>query len=154
MEQGGYSRGFAKTELIGQLFVRKGLINAAQLDEALKFQKSKGGLLGEILVHQGLISEEVLGEALATQVDMVYIPLDKYKISKEILGIFPKNLATKYSVVPIERMDGVMTLASAEPLSPEAREAIEKQAQYKIVNVIATKMQIDKIIRLSFLMQA
>ncbi|RME73868.1 MAG: hypothetical protein D6785_16550, partial [Planctomycetota bacterium] len=41
--------------LIGELALKKGLINEEQLEEALKYQEKEGGKIGEILIQLGYI---------------------------------------------------------------------------------------------------
>lgn len=52
---------------LGVLFVEKGLVSEAALEEALEVQRRDGGRLGEILVARGAISRLDLANALSTQ---------------------------------------------------------------------------------------
>ncbi|MCY1282123.1 hypothetical protein D9M70_309490 [compost metagenome] len=52
---------------LGQVLINKGLIDRAQLDEAMRLQQQSRKRLGEILVDQGLVSERQLHKALKKQ---------------------------------------------------------------------------------------
>jgi len=52
---------------IGEIFVERGLISAAQLEDALEEQKKSGRRLGEILVATGRLTRLELASALADQ---------------------------------------------------------------------------------------
>jgi uncharacterized coiled-coil DUF342 family protein len=52
---------------IGEIFVERGLISAAQLEDALEEQKESGRRLGEILVATGRLTRLELASALADQ---------------------------------------------------------------------------------------
>ncbi|MDH5717154.1 MAG: hypothetical protein OEZ22_05910 [Spirochaetia bacterium] len=52
---------------LGDLLIKKNLINETQLNQALELQKKRGGLLGVVLVEMGLIDSHVLAEALEEQ---------------------------------------------------------------------------------------
>src|SRR5262249_60089831 len=52
---------------IGEIFVERGLVTDAQLEEALAEQKRSGTRLGEILVASGRLSRLELASALADQ---------------------------------------------------------------------------------------
>ena len=41
------------TKQLGELLLDRGIINQGQLDQALNYQRIKGGLIGEILVELG-----------------------------------------------------------------------------------------------------
>lgn len=58
-------------ERLGQLLLRKGLINVEDLEKALKRQKSTGRRLGQILVELGYLSKEDITAALRLQVEEV-----------------------------------------------------------------------------------
>jgi len=136
-----------KTNLLGQILLKKGLISKEQLQEALGIQKKKKGLLGDILIGLGYISDEKLSIALASQTDLGYIPVEKYKVSKEILKLVPKDLAHKYCFIPLEKIGGVLTIALANPFDREAIRQIETVTRHKVVCLIGTKTQIEKAIK-------
>ena len=52
---------------LGELLVLCGLVSAADRDQALVFQRDRGGRLGGMLVRMGALSEEALYAALAEQ---------------------------------------------------------------------------------------
>jgi chromosome segregation ATPase len=54
-------------QLLGSLFVEKGLITPEELQEALEEQKTSGERIGQILVKRGLVSGPVLTTVLAEQ---------------------------------------------------------------------------------------
>jgi lipopolysaccharide/colanic/teichoic acid biosynthesis glycosyltransferase len=55
-------------KLIGQVILESGVINEAQLEEALKHQEKWGGKVGEILIEKGYITEQKLKDFLNLQV--------------------------------------------------------------------------------------
>lgn len=55
-------------KLIGQVILESGVINEAQLEEALKHQEKWGGKVGEILIEKGYITEQKLLDFLNLQV--------------------------------------------------------------------------------------
>lgn len=143
-------RPIAKTNLLGQLLIKNGLITHQQLEKALSVQKSKGGMLGDILTGLGFISQEALGMALASQTEAVYIPVEKYKISKDILDLIPKDTALKYQCIPLEKINGVLAVAMVNPLDQDAINEIERITQYKLICMVGTKIQIEAILNANY----
>jgi len=140
-----------KTELLGQILLKKGLITSKQLEEVLVIQKKEGkGLLGEILIQKGFISEELLCVALSSQSDYCYIPVERYKISKDLVKLVPKEMASKYYLIPLEKIGGVLTVAMANPFDQEAINMAQAATHHKIVCVIGGKKQIEKVIKLYY----
>ncbi len=56
-----------KDHRLGDLLVAKGLLRAADLDAALRFQSATGQRLGHILIDKGFVSRPALHKALARQ---------------------------------------------------------------------------------------
>lgn len=144
------SRPAVKTNLLGQLLLKNNLVTLRQLEQALNIQKDKGGMLGDILLEMGVISQESLGMALATQTEAVYIPLEKYKIPREILNLIPKETAFKYLCVPLEKIGSVLAVAMVNPLDKGAIADIEALTRYKLICMIATKAQIENILKANY----
>ncbi|MDO8332887.1 MAG: hypothetical protein Q7T02_02805 [Pseudomonas sp.] len=55
---------------LGQLLIDKGLVTAAQLDNAIKLQLTSSKRLGEILIEQGVLTERQLCKALKKQTSL------------------------------------------------------------------------------------
>lgn len=141
----------ARTDLLGQILIRKNLISNSQLDEALALQRQEGsGLLGDVLIKKGFISEELLAVALASQTDLCYCPVERYKITKEAMKLIPKDVALKYCCLPLEKIGGVLTIAMANPFDQDAIAAVESLTHYKIICMIGSKTQIEKSINLLY----
>ena len=141
------TKGAVKTNLLGQILVKKGLLTKEQLQEALNIQKrEKFILLGNILVKMGYLTEEKLSLALASQTDLSYLPVEKYKISQEVLKIVPKDLARKYSFIPLEKIGSVLTVVMANPFDKRTISEVEAAIHHKVVCLVGTKTQIEKAI--------
>ena len=54
---------------LGDIFVERGTITTAQLDEALAVQREAGGRIGEILVELGYVTRVALAGVIAEQWD-------------------------------------------------------------------------------------
>lgn len=139
-----------KTDLLGQILLKKRFVTAAQLEEALAAQKKEGGLLGDTMVKKGFITEEFLCIALASQSDYCYIPVERYKVTKDILKLIPFEAAAKYNCIAIEKIGSSLTVVMANPLDQEAVKAIEAATHYKAVCAIGAKGQIEKVIKANY----
>lgn len=67
---------------MGDILLRQGLINEAQLAESLALQKSTDKKLGEILVEKGIINEHQLLQFLAAAYQLPMINLDETVIDE------------------------------------------------------------------------
>ncbi len=139
-----------KISLIGQVLLKKKLISEEQLKDALSEQKENGGLLGDILIQKGFISEDKMCQALASQSDLCYIPLERYKVSKDILKLMSADISDEYCCLPIDKIGDVLTISMADPFNQKAINMIETIIHCKVVSVIGAKTQIEKMIKLYY----
>jgi len=93
------------------------VITNEQLTEALAEQKASNKRLGQILIEKGFISEEKLMEVLAEQLGVEKVNLYNYNIDPSVATSIPTYLAQRYQVIPIEKREGKVILAMADPLN-------------------------------------
>ncbi len=110
---------------LGELLIERGVINRKQLQHALEMQKIKGGLIGQVLVSLKYATEEAIAQALTAQYGFPYLPLDNYDIDSEIVKIVPKNVATQFCLIPVDKIGNNLTIAMSNPLNNLAIEDIE-----------------------------
>jgi type IV pilus assembly protein PilB len=135
-----------KISLFGQVLLKKGMITNEQLKEAVSIQKNKAGKLGDILVQLGYISQELLAIALASQIDYVFLPIERYKLAKDTVRLIPKELAYKYLCVALEKMGAVLTIVSADALDEKARDELSAATHCRIIPMLGAKDQLENVL--------
>ncbi len=135
-----------KTNLLGQILIKQGLITPNQLDEILAVQKKEGGLLGDLLIKKGHLTEELICSALASQTSLCYIPLDQYEVPKTMIKFVPEEIVRKYLCLPIEMIEGVLTLVINNPFDDKVINEVSRVSGLKIVCALSTRSQIEKAI--------
>jgi len=127
---------------LGQILVERGVIDNTQLQQALEAQKHGGGLVGEVIVELGFAKEEDIAYCLSLQFGYPYLSLENYEISQDIIKIIPKNVATHYCLVPIDRIGNTLTVAMANPLNIQAIEDLEDITHCDIQIFVSTPSDI------------
>ncbi|MBB5019477.1 type II secretory ATPase GspE/PulE/Tfp pilus assembly ATPase PilB-like protein [Chitinivorax tropicus] len=108
----------AKAKLpLGELLVSKGVISADQLQIALREQRNTGLPLGKQLVGLGFLSEATLREALSENLGQESVDLAKVVVDSAAIKLVPKDLAKRFTLVPIgfSRENGALRLAMSNP---------------------------------------
>ncbi len=131
---------------LGQLLIERGVISKKQLDEALKVQKERGGLIGQILVDLGHASEEAIAQALTAQYGFPYLPLENYDIDPGVVKIVPKNVASQFCLVPVDKIGNNLTIAMSNPLNTLAIEDIELVSGLCVQIFVSTGTDIKRAI--------
>ncbi len=131
---------------LGDLLLSVGLISDEQLNAALQNQKNTKKRLGQELIDEGIITEQQLIEALELQLGVEFIDLSKISIPAELTNILPKNIAKKYSLVPVRVSKNTLYIAMVDPLNFLAVEEVRKATRKKVVPMIATSASVDHTI--------
>ena len=129
--------GPARRKRLGEILVSMGKVKPAQVDEALKVQKAKGGALGAVLVDLGSCDPSDVGAALAVQMGMRHVELDELEIPSEVIEKMDAMTARSYNVVPIEFDVGRLTVAMADPNNFRAVDELRTLLSYEIVAAVA-----------------
>jgi len=127
---------------LGDILVRQKLIDQEKLANALAASKKDKIPLGKALLNLHFIQEEQLAKAVATQYDLPYVSLDKYRLGPELSKIFNASYAMKHRIVAIEKKDKYVTVAMAFPLSTHVLHELEVLIQLSIIPVIAREKDI------------
>ena len=133
-------------EQIGQVLIQRGVISPEQLKQALAAQKEQGELLGEILIKLKFTTEEDIAQALAMQHDFPYLPLANYEIDPKAVKMVPESLSRKHCILPIDKMNDILTVVMANPLDSKAIEEMEALTNCKIEVFVATYTEIKQAI--------
>jgi type IV pilus assembly protein PilB len=131
---------------LGQILMERGVINNAQLQEAVESQKREGGLIGEVIVGLGFAKEEDIAYCLSLQFGYPYLPLYNYEISDEVTNIIPKNVCMHYCLIPIDKIGNTLTIAMSNPLNVQAIEDLEEIIHCDIQIFVSTPSDIRKSI--------
>jgi len=133
-----------KTEAIGEVFLRLGLINRDQLKQAIEKQKllKRQESLGDVLVSMGFISEKDKGRGLAEQWGVPFVDVGDVEIDASLTRLVPENVARKLKVVPIAKKNGKLTLAMKNPLDIFAIDEVRMMTGIDVEPAIASEEDI------------
>lgn len=137
---------FSKKRLLGKILLEREAITQSQLDHALEVQKEDGGYLGEILVNLGYVEEHDVVVALVIQCHVPYIAIDKYEIDQSIIQLIPTDVVHKYHIVPLDRVNDILSVVMADPLDVAARAEVKRITKCRLAPFIATQREIEKAI--------
>lgn len=127
---------------IGDLLIDAGLITEVMLDEALDYQRDNGGKVVEALVSLGHLHVDDFINFLSSQPGIASIDLANYQIPREITELFPKELAMKHEVFPIDKMGKLLTLGMACPIDSISIAQIEKETGLHVKPILCPQSDI------------
>ncbi|MDP2913166.1 MAG: ATPase, T2SS/T4P/T4SS family [Candidatus Omnitrophota bacterium] len=130
-----------------KILIDKKLIDKSGLDNAISFQKEKGGSLSDIIVNLGLISKDKLMLVLSRELGIPPINLSRYKVDPSVIKLIPKKTVKFCKILPISKIGNTLTVALADPLNIFAIDDIKALTGFKISPIITTEKDIREGIR-------
>lgn len=136
-----------KTLFLGEILIRKNLINWDELDIALQVQKDTRQFLGKILIDKGFISEENLCEALSEQFNLPILDIKNKEIKWELADKLHKSLILEHRCFPIEEDEATVIVIVTNPLDVEGTAQMEKHfSNYQIKKALVSGKDMDGLI--------
>ena len=132
---------------IGTILNQKGLIDDAQLSDAIEEQKRTGERLDRVLVRMGFIGDAEVLKAIGTHFEMPIVDLESIEVDDETLRTLPSKLVFKQRCVPIGRANGVLRVATSDPFELSAFDELRLLTGMGIELVLADERDLTKFIR-------
>jgi adsorption protein B len=126
---------------LGDLLLERRHLTVQQLDEALATQTLRGRRLGEVLVELGVVTEDEVVSALGVQLHLPVRDLAAAPASAAAMALVPCELALEYSVLPLDLQSGGLSMATADPPSPEQLQMLERSLGCPIALCLCTPSQ-------------
>ncbi|QQR80937.1 MAG: type II secretion system ATPase GspE [Deltaproteobacteria bacterium] len=128
---------------LGAILLENTTLTQEQLEEALSFQREKGGKLGEILIQLKFLRNEDILKALSIQVGIPYLnKIDVDEISSDLLGPLSLNYAKKQEVVPLRKEGTSIIVALSDPFNHSVLDDLRLIYHQSIKPVIAGSYEI------------
>ncbi|MEL7474592.1 MAG: type II secretion system protein GspE, partial [Planctomycetota bacterium] len=97
------------------VLVEHGLISPEQLEEAVAEQTASGERLDRVVARLGFATRAQILDALGDQFHLPIVDLAGVSPSPEAIRAVPPKLAYRLHCVPIERLNGAITIATSNP---------------------------------------
>ena len=115
----------ASRKKIGRILLENNFISKAILNEALEYWRKFGIGITQYLTVFGYISEEELAKCISEQFGLPYLPVNIYDIPRGIIDLVPLELVKKYWLIPIDQVEGIITVVMSDPLDKKAIKEVE-----------------------------
>src|ERR1041384_760368 len=124
---------------LGDLLLKEKRITPEQLQEALNYQKQKGGKLGYALVSLGFAKEAEITALLSKQFGVPSIAIGQFQIDPSVIKLVPAETAQKYQIIPLSRSGATLTIAMTDPTNVFAMDDIKFMTGYNVEPVVASE---------------
>ncbi len=132
---------------VGEILVRRGVVTADRVDDALRIAKERRTRVLDVLVQSRAAEEAAIVRALADEVGIPFI--EKIKIDAvpaELVELVPINFARQNRVIPVAERDGVVEVAVANPLDVHSIDDLRVLLRKPVEAVASTSEAIEDAI--------
>lgn len=131
---------------LGQLLVRQGHIEQAELDKALRFQDNSHKVLPKILLEMEVIDEATIINTIQGSQNINRVNPDEFHVPEGLAALVPREVCDKNILVPLKRTDNGLIVAMADPTDFNKLDDLKFITGLLVQPVLATQQEIiDKI---------
>ena len=131
---------------IGQLLLNAGIIAKDQLANALSVHSKRGGEFIDVLFSLGHMKPSTFFDFLLSHSHLTGVDLSTYEVDPELISLLPADLARKYGIVPIDKIESHLILGVESQLSDENLEEIEKITDLQMRSLLCATDDIEAAI--------
>ncbi len=132
------------TETLIQKLAQSGLGDPKKIEglqqEARKLSRSPIRLLYE----RELVPEVMLTDFLSDHLEIPALPLASFRVTKETLRLVPKKIAERHRLIPLARINNLLTVAVSDPFDVIARDDLEGITRCHVVYILASPKGISQ----------
>lgn len=124
--------------------VRDGIVSYETLEKAEELANVQNINIGQAMINSNIISEETLLKFLESKLHIPYVNLEDYNPDPRCFSYVAFADAFRYRIIPLFKIEDVLTVAMADPLDLFAIDKIIETAECSIEPVIASEASIMK----------
>ena len=124
--------------------VRDGIVSYETLEKAEELANVQSINIGQALINSGILAEDTLLKFLETKLHIPYVNLEDYTPDSKCFKFISFADARRYRIIPLFKIEDILTVAMADPLDLFAIDKIIETAECSIEPVIASEQSIIK----------
>jgi len=132
---------------IGEILVRRGVVSADRMQEALRVAEERGARLIDVLSATHAADDVVVARALADEAAIPFVnDIKADQVPADLIERTPINFARQHGVLPIGREGSRIIVAVSNPLDPTPLDDLRVLLDAKAVPVAAPLEAIERAI--------
>jgi len=124
--------------------VRDGIVTYETLEKADELATVQRINIGQALINSGVLAEDTLLKFLENKLHIPYVNLEDYTPDPKCFSYISFNDARRYKIIPLFKIEDILTVAMSDPLDLFAIDKIIETAECSIEPVISSETSILK----------
>ena len=133
-----------------QILTEQGKLTSSQVERALKYAKNNSLSFEKSIIDLHFLTEKALLETKAEILGQRSVDLTTFPVASEAAMSVTENIARSYTLIPLMKGKGVITIAMADPMNMEAIEDVETHTHCRVETMLANERDIVEAIETSF----
>lgn len=138
------------TQRLFDALVERRLVTPEQVTHARELHSQTKQPLGQVLVARGLITADDVKEVLEEELGVPRVDLASYAPEPGALRLVPATLAQARKVLPLFEIEGMLTVAVADPLDVFDMDELADQLSYELEPVLSDARDIEDAIKANY----
>lgn len=122
-------------KLVDELLTRE-LITPEQIKKAEKEAGATGATIERVLVSMGLVKNYDLGAVKADLLGVPFVNLKEYIVEQSALDLVPEEVARKYHIMPLFKINETLTIAMHDTLDIYTIDDLQRRTKSKIIDTV------------------
>ncbi len=124
---------------LGEVMLSRGMIDAAQLREALEQQRKTGRKLGRVLADLKFVTEVQICEVIADQLKISYVDLFQRELDPAMVRRLPEGMARRFRAIVLGPRAGGLEVGMVDPADMMAYDQLARTLQTAVYPVVVTE---------------
>lgn len=125
-----------------QEMINNGMLTVEYLETAKKEADFKKQSIGRVLIDKDIVLYERILNFVGERLSIPYVKLEDYEIDKNIIELIPSTIAQRFKIVPMFKIDDVLTVAMADPMDIISVDFIRTIAKCNVDPVLSSEQSI------------
>jgi general secretion pathway protein E len=132
---------------LGEILIRKNLVDADEISKAQEIEKKSGISLGQVLLKKGLIHENDLLTCVSEQYEIPTVLKIEVKNIQDFIPKVPLRFVQKYRIVPYSFENNILKVAVQDPTQLHQMDEIRLMfSNFEVQMHLALESEILKVI--------
>jgi len=132
------------------ILLKRGLVTDEDANSAQSSAEENGKSFSTIILEKGLVDEKDLIAAIAKEMNVPPIDVSKVFVEDDVLETLPQDLATYYGVLPISKLDNMLTIAVSNPFDILKLDDVKIVTGCSVRPVVSTEHSIQEAIKRNY----
>ncbi len=132
---------------IGSILLTQGKITSEQLESIREKSLHSGRRVEDMLVEMGIVTDREVLKARSEQLSIPVVDLTHIVVDTELLKLIPSKVVHRYQLFPVERQNGTIRVATADPFNLYAFDELRMLTGMKVEPLLAYVEDVQRVIK-------